>query len=169
MWSLRPCSDSSATPSFPSQPEGKIGLPRANPRGRLRSPSYREKIKAGRSPFLSYGFSVDNLSWSLRSGELCSGAPSQDPGSRPPLGHRRGTGAGRGRRALRRAEQGSQAILGAEPRAATRGGDPRHPPPRPRFPGTSPAQPVSPHAGPRWETARALPASESFLMSQLFA
>ena len=33
--SLRPCSDSSATPSFPSQPEGKIGLPRANPRGRL--------------------------------------------------------------------------------------------------------------------------------------
>ena len=26
-------------PSFPSQPEGKIGLPRANPRGRLRSPS----------------------------------------------------------------------------------------------------------------------------------
>ena len=31
--------DSSATPSFPSQPEGKIGLPRANPRGRLRSPS----------------------------------------------------------------------------------------------------------------------------------
>ena len=37
--SLRPCSDSSATPSFPSQPEGKIGLPRANPRGRLRSPS----------------------------------------------------------------------------------------------------------------------------------
>ena len=30
---------SSATPSFPSQPEGKIGLPRANPRGRLRSPS----------------------------------------------------------------------------------------------------------------------------------
>ena len=34
-----PCSDSSATPSFPSQPEGKIGLPGANPRGRLRSPS----------------------------------------------------------------------------------------------------------------------------------
>ena len=35
--SIRPaervwCSDSSATPSFPSQPEGKIGLPRANPR-----------------------------------------------------------------------------------------------------------------------------------------
>ena len=28
----RTCSDSSATPSFPSQPEGKIGLPRANPR-----------------------------------------------------------------------------------------------------------------------------------------
>ena len=26
MRSLRPCSDSSATPSFPSQPEGKIGL-----------------------------------------------------------------------------------------------------------------------------------------------
>ena len=35
MRSFRPCSDSSATPSFPSQPEGKIGLPRANPRGRL--------------------------------------------------------------------------------------------------------------------------------------
>ena len=33
MRSLRLCSDSSATPSFPSQPEGKIGLPRANPRG----------------------------------------------------------------------------------------------------------------------------------------
>ena len=28
-----------SAPSFPSQPEGKIGLPRANPRGRLRSPS----------------------------------------------------------------------------------------------------------------------------------
>ena len=27
------------TLGFPSQPEGKIGLPRANPRGRLRSPS----------------------------------------------------------------------------------------------------------------------------------
>ena len=39
LWFLRPCSDSSATPSFPSQPEGKIVLPRANPRGRLRSPS----------------------------------------------------------------------------------------------------------------------------------
>ena len=37
MRSLRPCSDSSATPSFPSQPEGKIGLPRANPRGRPES------------------------------------------------------------------------------------------------------------------------------------
>ena len=55
---------------------------------------HREKIKAGRFPFLSSEFSVDNLSWSLRSGELCSGAPSQDPGSRPPLGHRRGAGAG---------------------------------------------------------------------------
>ena len=30
---------SKRTPSCPSQPEGKIGLPRANPRGRLRSPS----------------------------------------------------------------------------------------------------------------------------------
>ena len=30
---------SSATPCYPSQPEGKSGLPRANPRGRLRSPS----------------------------------------------------------------------------------------------------------------------------------
>ena len=27
------------TEEVPSQPEGKIGLPRANPRGRLRSPS----------------------------------------------------------------------------------------------------------------------------------
>ena len=27
------------TVCLPSQPEGKIGLPRANPRGRLRSPS----------------------------------------------------------------------------------------------------------------------------------
>ena len=40
MRSLRPCGDSSATPSFPSQPEGKIGLPRANPRGGLRSRVY---------------------------------------------------------------------------------------------------------------------------------
>ena len=32
MRSLSPCGDSSANPSFPSQPEGKIGLPRANPR-----------------------------------------------------------------------------------------------------------------------------------------
>lgn len=55
---------------------------------------HREKIKAGRSPFLSSEFSVDNLSWSLRSEELCSGAQSQDPGSRPPLGYRRGAGAG---------------------------------------------------------------------------
>ena len=39
MRSLRPCSDSSATPSFPSQPEGKIGLPRANPRGYFLLPS----------------------------------------------------------------------------------------------------------------------------------
>ena len=46
--SLRPCSDSSATPIFPSQPEGKIGLPRANPRGRLRSPSYLENAAATR-------------------------------------------------------------------------------------------------------------------------
>ena len=30
----RGCSDSSATPSFPSQPEGKFGLPMANTRGR---------------------------------------------------------------------------------------------------------------------------------------
>ena len=30
----------STTPSFPSQPEGKIGLPRANPRGSQKSPSF---------------------------------------------------------------------------------------------------------------------------------
>ena len=52
MRSLRPCSDSSATPSFPSQPEGKIGLPRANPRGRLRSPSYLENAAAWKSFFV---------------------------------------------------------------------------------------------------------------------
>ena len=33
------CSDTNANPSFPWQLEGKIGLPRANPRGSLRSPS----------------------------------------------------------------------------------------------------------------------------------
>ena len=32
---LSPREHSSATPSFPSQPEGKIGLPRANPRAAL--------------------------------------------------------------------------------------------------------------------------------------
>ena len=40
MRSLWPCSDSSRTPSFPSQLQGKIGLPRANPRGSLKSPSF---------------------------------------------------------------------------------------------------------------------------------
>ena len=40
MWSLGPLSDSSATPSFASQLESKIGLPRANPRGSLKSPSF---------------------------------------------------------------------------------------------------------------------------------
>ena len=44
-------------------------------------------------------------------------------------------GPGRGRCALRRPEQGSQAILGAEPPAATRGGDPRQRPPDPGSPG----------------------------------
>ena len=39
-----PCSDSSATPCFPSQPEGKIGLPMANPRGRRRSPSFERVL-----------------------------------------------------------------------------------------------------------------------------
>lgn len=38
-------------------------------------------------------FSVDNLSRPLRSGELCSRALGQDPGSHPPLGRRRGAGA----------------------------------------------------------------------------
>ena len=54
MRSLRPCSDSSATPSFPSQPEGKIGLPRANPRGRLwRGPSGLRWVWCnGRGPHL---------------------------------------------------------------------------------------------------------------------
>ena len=40
MRSLWPCSDSSRTPSFSSQLQGKIGLPRANPRGSLKSPSF---------------------------------------------------------------------------------------------------------------------------------
>ena len=35
------CSDSSTTSSFPSQLEGKFGLPRANTRGSLKSPSSR--------------------------------------------------------------------------------------------------------------------------------
>ena len=38
MLSSRGTSQPRATPSFPSQPEGKIGLPRANPRGRLTTP-----------------------------------------------------------------------------------------------------------------------------------
>ena len=46
MRSLRPCSDSSATPSFPSQPEGKIGLPRANPRGH-REEEWARRIDRG--------------------------------------------------------------------------------------------------------------------------
>ena len=46
MRSLRPCSDSSASPSVPSQPEGKIGLPRANPRGRLTSSKATLWVKA---------------------------------------------------------------------------------------------------------------------------
>ena len=40
MRSLWPCSDSSRTPSFPSQLELKIGLPRANPRGSLKFLSF---------------------------------------------------------------------------------------------------------------------------------
>ena len=40
----RPCSDSSATPSFPSQPEGKIGLPRANPRVVMDREAWRAAI-----------------------------------------------------------------------------------------------------------------------------
>ena len=47
---------SSATPSFPSQPEGKIGLPRANPRGRLRSPSSRGR--RGRGTWFTWPDSV---------------------------------------------------------------------------------------------------------------
>lgn len=48
----------------------------------------RGKIKARRSPLASLRSSVDNLSWSLSSEELCSRALGQDPGSRPPEGRR---------------------------------------------------------------------------------
>ena len=50
MRSLWPCSDSSRTPSFPSQLQGKIGLPRANPRGSLKSLSFsHSELLLGRS------------------------------------------------------------------------------------------------------------------------
>ena len=44
---LGPCGDSSATPSFPWQPEGKIGLPRANPRGRLSTTRISGSLSCG--------------------------------------------------------------------------------------------------------------------------
>lgn len=55
-------------------------------------------------PILLYPlrFSVDNLSWPFRSGELCSRALGQDTGSRPPLGRRRGAGARRPARSATR-------------------------------------------------------------------
>lgn len=55
-------------------------------------------------PILLYPlqFSVDNLSWPLRSGELCSRALGQDTGSRPPLGGRHGAGARRPARSVTR-------------------------------------------------------------------
>lgn len=91
-------------------------------------------------------FSVDNLSWPLRSGELCSRALGQDPGWRPPLGRGRGVEAGRGPRAPRRANQGSQAARGAQPRAATLAGEPRPPAHPPRAASSTPCWAV---AGPR--------------------
>ena len=54
-------------------------------------------------PLYPLRFSVDNLSWPLSSGELCSRAVGQDPGSHPPLGRRRGAGARRLRSAVRQA------------------------------------------------------------------
>lgn len=60
-------------------------------------------------------FSVDNLSWPLSSRELCSRALGQDPGSRPPLGHRLGVGAGR----PARSEKRQAGILGRTRRSAS--------------------------------------------------
>lgn len=89
-------------------------------------------------PILLYPlrFSVDNLSWPLRSGELCSRALGQNTGSRPPLGRRHGAGARRpARSAPQHAKQGTQAALGAQPRAATGVGESKptgdQPPSRP--------------------------------------
>ena len=67
--------------SFPSQPEGKIGLPRANPRGRLRSPSSGGFQDAQRNcgPWGAVG--------ALKSGEVGSqelipdGGRNSDPGA----------------------------------------------------------------------------------------
>lgn len=89
---------------------------------------------------------VDNLSWPLRSRELCSRALGQDPGSRPPQGRGCGALGGRGPRALQRARRGSHAALGAQPRAATRVGEPRPL-------GYQPRAPAAPPAGPRLGTS----------------
>ena len=66
MRSLRPCSDSSATPSFPSQPEGKIGLPRANPRGLLRAPWIAKRSNQSILKEISPGCSLEGLMLKLK-------------------------------------------------------------------------------------------------------
>lgn len=58
---------------------------------------YLQRKDQGRPiPLARRLFSVDNLSWSLCSRELCSRALGQDPSSLPPLGHVGGAGAGCG-------------------------------------------------------------------------
>lgn len=62
---------------------------------------YLQRKDQGRPiPLARRLFSVDNLSWSLCSRELCSRALGQDPSSLPPLGHVGGAGAGCGPGAL---------------------------------------------------------------------
>ena len=77
MRSLRPCSDSSATHSFPSQPEGKIWLPRANPRATGSLASQRHPGKFPKVPGRAFPLGwpweakssprVARESWGLRS------------------------------------------------------------------------------------------------------
>lgn len=114
------------TPAIPTRAPGQSlkgrsvssGSQKGRRRRRGRGIFAQRKDQGRPIPLSPLRFSVDNLSWPLRSWELCSRALGQNPGSRPPLGHRRGAGAGRGPRSLRGAEQGSQAGLGSQPRAA---------------------------------------------------
>lgn len=54
-----------------------------------------EKRSRPAIPLSPLRFTVDNLSWPLRSWELCSGALGQDHGLHPPSGRRHRTGAAR--------------------------------------------------------------------------